>query len=104
MVQGRCPEQGSKIEIKSLPFEQRAEMFFNYVQLVGLSVGGNEEYGLRELGSRVIDFYSAKTDEEKEERRAAYSETLNKIAELAKSRPKLGEAVVNITYAEIGYF
>ena len=104
MTQEVRPEQGPKVDIKSLPFEQRVRMFRDFVQMVGLGVGGNEEYDLRELGRRIIDFQSAKTDEEREERRTAYGETMDRIGELSKSRPELGEAVVNITLAEIAHF
>lgn len=104
MTQEMRPEQGPKADIKSLPFEQRVGLFRNLVQLVGLGVGGNEEYDLRELGRRIVDFHSAQTDKERRKRRTAYGETMDRIGEFAKSRPELGEAIVNITLAEIAHF
>lgn len=88
-------------KVDNRPFEERVQSFKSMVQAIGLNVGGDEEYDIRRLGSLIVEFHSIKTDEERDKfKEEKMFPMYDKLGEVAKRNPKVGQAVVSIISAE----
>lgn len=102
---GPIMENDKRKSIKDLPFEERAFMFKNLVHAIGISVGGDEEYVLRNYGQLTTEFHELTSLEEREKFKTEKMDPIfKKLGEAGKTNPKVGEAVVNIITAEMAYF
>lgn len=98
-------ENRPKIDIKSLPFEERVDKFKRLVQAIGLGVGGDEEYNLRRLGDLIVEYHGLKTHEDKDRfKEEKISPMYDKLGEVGKRNPEIAGAVVNVIMAEAGLF
>ncbi|MBI2327421.1 hypothetical protein HYU92_03785 [Candidatus Curtissbacteria bacterium] len=95
-------EQVGKVDIKTLPFEQRADMFQRLMQSIGIEVGQEEEHTLRDLGKQIVKLHSLPEGDEKDQLK---KEIRNVYDALAQSKnPQVGEAVHNIVMSEATFF
>ncbi len=80
--------------VGELPFEERVVIFKTLIQAIGITVGGDEEYSIRDYGSKFIAFHSTEDPTEKEKIK---EEMDNIMKQLGKSQnPNLAEGVTKI--------
>lgn len=83
------------------PFEERAIVFKNLVRAISLSLGGDEEYNLRQLGGLIVEYHGLETDEKRDKfKEEKISPIYDKLEEAGKRNWRVGEAVVNVIFAE----
>lgn len=95
-------EQLQEIEIASLPFEDRADLFRGEVNRIAATVGGCEEKILNKYGEKVALFHFANYETE----RQWWQREIDKILlDLGKSvNPKAPEGISQIDKAKDKFF
>ncbi|MBI2327417.1 hypothetical protein HYU92_03765 [Candidatus Curtissbacteria bacterium] len=97
------PEKnGREVDIRSLPFEEKAGRFLRLVQVISIAVGKEEEYTLRDLGKQIVQLHSMEEGEEKEEVRGQIHGIYDKLQ--ASTNSKVAGAVFYIVSAETRFF
>jgi len=95
-------EQGTQIDIKSLPLEERTERFQRLVQAIGLGVGGDEEYEIRKLGRKIVEFHSTRDDKNRQKIYDQISGIYKRLGE--NSDPDVGVALAKVILEEFDFF
>jgi hypothetical protein len=95
-------EQGTQIDFKSLPLEERTERFQRLVQAIGLGVGGDEEYDIRALGRKIGEYHSTQESDQKQKIHDQISRIYDRLG--ANTNPNVGEAVASVVLVEFDFF
>ncbi|MBI2442317.1 MAG: hypothetical protein HYV40_00220 [Candidatus Levybacteria bacterium] len=100
----RGNREGPTVDIKSLPLRDRVGIFNNFVAEAGLQLNGDAKFLLHEAGRGISAYHYAESGEQKEQLKAAFHETTDRLIKVGQSNPVLLQQFAAISFYEVVCF